>query len=94
MYEVAGFVNSHFPNANVVLVRNTKVKLAAEADIFKEQMLSFLTRQNNVRLYKEVVFATEGINGIAAKLSDSKPNVLIVLSDEEAVVSDILRKID
>jgi LysM repeat protein len=94
MYEVAGFVNSHFPDANIVLVRTSRIKFAAEADIFKEQMQSFLARQNTLRRYKEVLFASEGINGIRSKLSDTKPNLLIVLSDEEAVVSDMLQKID
>ncbi len=94
MYSVTDFVNRHFPDANIVLVRATKQKLATEADVFKVQMQSLLSKRNRLSLYKEVVFASEGIHGLSVKLSSSKPNVLIVLSEDEAVVSDMLRKID
>lgn len=94
MYEVAAFVKNHFQDANIVLVRTNRVKFAAEADVFKEQIQSSLNQRNKLTLFKEAFFTSEGINGLKLKLSASKPNVLIVLSDEEALVSDMLGKID
>lgn len=94
MFEVAAFVKNHFHDANIVLVRTNRVKFAAEADVLKAQIQSSLNQQNKLNLFKEVFFASEGISGLKLKLSTSKPNVLIVLSDEEAIVSDMLGKID
>ncbi len=94
MVEVAAFVKKHFQDENIIVVRSNKVKFAAESDILKEQIQSSMSQRNKLALFKEVFFAAEGISGLKLKLSTSKPNVLIVLSDEEALVSDMLGKLD
>jgi ABC-type branched-subunit amino acid transport system substrate-binding protein len=94
MVEVADFVKKHFEDANIVIVRTNRVKFAAEADILKTQLQALSNAQTRVTPYRESFFTTEGISGLKLRLSTAKPNVLIVLSDEEATVSDMLGKMD
>jgi LysM repeat protein/ABC-type branched-subunit amino acid transport system substrate-binding protein len=93
MSELAGFINQHFANSNVILVRSDKLKMAVEAAAFKAEMLLNFKKQSRLNNFKESFFTAEGISGLTLRLSNDKPNILVVLSTDEVFVSGILRKL-
>jgi LysM repeat protein len=94
MAEVAGFINKQFPLSNVVIVRSDKIKMAEEATVFKTEMLPLLNRKNRSAIIRESFFTNEGISGLKLKLSTEKPNILVVLSNDEVFVSNLMRNLD
>lgn len=93
MSELAGYINQHFANSNVILVRSDKSTMTDEAAAFKAAMLLNLKKQNRINYFKESFFTAEGIAGLTLRLSNDKPNILIVLSNDEVMVSSLLRKL-
>ena len=94
MAEVAGFINKHFASANVVLIRQDKIKMAEEATAFKTEMLPFLKRENKNANIRESFFKAEGVAGLKLKLSSEKLNIVVVLSSDEIFVSGLLHSLD
>jgi len=94
MPELAGFINQHFVNSNVILIRADRSKLTDEAAEFKDEIQSLFKKQNLLNNYKESFFVAEGISGLNLKLSTDRKNILVVLSTDEVFVSDLLRKLD
>ena len=93
MIELAGYINQHFANSNVILIRSDKSKMTEEAAAFKTAMLLNLKKQSRLNNFKESFFVAEGISGLTLRLSNDKPNILIVLSNDEVFVSGLLRKL-
>ena len=93
MTELAGFINQHFANSNVILVRADKLKMPEDAAAFKAAMVLNLRKQSRLNNFKESFFTAEGISGLTLRLSNDKPNILIVLSNDEVFVSGLLRRL-
>lgn len=94
MAELAEFINLHFVNSNVVLVRADRSKMTEEVSAFKEGMQLIVKKQARLNNLKESFFVAEGIPGLTLKLSNDRPNILVVLSSDEVFVSGLLRQLD
>lgn len=94
MAELAEFINLHFINSNVVLVRADRSKMTEEVSAFKEGMQLIVKKQARLNNLKESFFVAEGIPGLTLKLSNDRPNILVVLSSDEVFVSGLLRQLD
>ncbi|MDP4291108.1 MAG: LysM peptidoglycan-binding domain-containing protein [Bacteroidota bacterium] len=94
MREAAEFVNKHFASANLVLVRSDKVKLAAEATAFKTELQPLLRKENMPSNIRESFFNIDKISGLKLRLSTTKPNILVVLSNDEVFVTSLMQNLD
>jgi len=96
---IAGMVSNHY-NDNIVLIRQADSLYINDANVFKECLVDSLERKvlPEEVTFKELAYAEhrplyDTINEIGQALSDEKMNTIVVLSEKETYVSEVLDKL-
>jgi LysM repeat protein/ABC-type branched-subunit amino acid transport system substrate-binding protein len=89
MEQLAVFVGEHHKADNVVMVTSGNVKEQAAANTFRINVskLLFPTSTDTIKM-------TRGMSGLEALLKKDKNNILVIPSNSQAYVSDLLRSLN
>lgn len=88
MQETAGFVAANYTSENVIVVSHNTTK---DKSLLNTFVTSYRNKTSNP--LKEVNYSVSGIGGISNLLHPSKKNIIVIPSNEQSVVTDIISKI-
>lgn len=88
MQETAGFVASNYASENIIVVSHNTTK---DKSLLNTFVTSFRNKTSNP--LKEVNYSVNGIGGISNLLHPAKKNIIVIPSNEQSVVTDIISKI-
>jgi len=88
--KLSSFIELHYPNANVVVVRNDKKEMKAMADDFAKRMKESLGSHRFKGGVQETVFTVEQIAGVTKKLKANTKNVVIFFSNNKSNVPNLV----
>lgn len=91
---MAEFVAEKYAAENIILITNS-IKENNLSDTFKKRITEMLQRTSNKdSLLKEVAYNAKGFNGVQNFLSSSKANIIVVPSNNQAFVTDLITKLN
>jgi LysM repeat protein/ABC-type branched-subunit amino acid transport system substrate-binding protein len=88
MQETAGFVAANYASENVIVVSHNTTK---DKSLLNTFVTSFRNKTSNP--LKEVNYSVNGIGGISNLLHPAKKNIIVIPSNEQSIVTDIISKI-
>ncbi len=88
MQETAGFVAANYASENIIVVSHNTTK---DKSLLNTFVTSFRNKTSNP--IKEVNYSVNGIGGISNLLHPSKKNIIVIPSNEQSIVTDIISKI-
>ncbi|HET6990116.1 MAG TPA: hypothetical protein VFJ43_02285, partial [Bacteroidia bacterium] len=89
MEQLAIFVGNHHKDDNVIMVSSGNVKESVAANIFRINVSKLLFPNGG-----DTIKMTHGITGLEALLKKDKNNVLVIPSNIQTYVSDLLRSLN
>jgi LysM repeat protein/ABC-type branched-subunit amino acid transport system substrate-binding protein len=87
--QLADFAFSKNSGSRFILVHNQIPKEKTSVSVWKKKGLQHLKNDS----LREVVYKNSGMKGLTFQLSKSKPNVIAVVSNDQAFVTDFINKI-
>lgn len=88
MHETAEYIASNFASENIIVVTHNATK---DKTLLNTFVTSFRNKSNNP--LKEVNYSISGIGGISNVLHPAKKNIIVIPSNEQSLVTDIISKI-
>jgi LysM repeat protein/ABC-type branched-subunit amino acid transport system substrate-binding protein len=89
MEQLANFVGEHHKADNVIMVTSGNMKEQASANIFRINVSKILFSNTT-----DTIKTTRGMSGLEALLKKDKNNILVIPSNSQAYVSDLLRSLN
>lgn len=88
MQETASFIAANYASENVIVVSHNTLK---DKSLLNTFVTSFRNKTGNP--LKEVNYSVNGIGGVSNLLHPSKKNIIVIPSNEQSVITDIISKI-
>lgn len=88
MQETAGYIAANYASENVIVVTHNTTK---DKTLLNTFVTSFRNKTSNP--LKEINYSVNGIGGISNLLHPAKKNIIVIPSNEQSVVTDIISKI-
>lgn len=88
--KLASFISERFPEANIILVRNTLKENAIIASVFADTLKKVNPQAN----FHEVVYQEEGMNGVNKFLDNARRNVVLLLTGSRTIVPAFVSKLN
>ncbi|MFN4234059.1 MAG: LysM peptidoglycan-binding domain-containing protein [Bacteroidia bacterium] len=88
MQETAGFIAANYASENVIVLTHNNLK---DKSLLNTFVTTYRNKTNNP--LKELNYSVNGIAGISNLLHPSKKNIIVIPSNEQSVVTDIISKI-
>ncbi|MEO5645518.1 MAG: LysM peptidoglycan-binding domain-containing protein [Bacteroidia bacterium] len=89
MEQLAAFVGEHHKTDNVIMVTSGNAREQAAANTFRINVSNILFPNAN-----DTIKTTKGMSGLEALLRKDKNNILVIPSNSQAWVSDLLRSLN
>lgn len=88
MEETAKFIAANYASDNIIVVTYNSIK---DKSLLNTFVTTFRNKTSNP--LKEVNYSVNGIGGISNLLHPSKKNIIVIPSNEQSVITDIISKI-
>lgn len=88
MQETAGFVAANYASENIIVVSHNTTK---DKSLLNTFVTSFRNKTSNP--LKEANYSVNGVGGISNLLHPAKKNIIVIPSNEQSIVTDIISKI-
>lgn len=88
MEETAKFIAANYESDNIIVITYNSIK---DKSLLNTFVTTFRNYTNN--LLKDVNYSINGIGGISNLLHPSKKNIIVIPSNEQSVITDIISKI-
>ncbi len=89
MEQLSLFVGEHHKTDNVIMVTSGNIKEQAAANVFRINVSKILFSNTT-----DTIKMTKGLTGLEALLKKDKNNILVIPSNSQAYVSDLLRSLN
>jgi hypothetical protein len=88
---MAKFIVKNYPSSDIIIVHNGLVKEVPNVHLFQKILDSLTQNKAENKIYKEVVYSTEGITGVKNYFSEEKDNIIVTFSTDEVFVMNYVR---
>lgn len=88
--KLSTFILNHYPNANVVTVRNDTKELKSLADAFDTQIRTSIAGHTFKGSLQDVNYATDMMAGVSKKLKPNVKNIIIFFSNNKSNVPNFV----
>jgi ABC-type branched-subunit amino acid transport system substrate-binding protein len=88
--KLSSFICTHYPNANIIVVRNDTKELKSLADDFESRIRSNLTNRTFKGSLLGATYATDMMAGVTKKLKPNVKNIIIFFSNSKTNVPNFV----
>ncbi len=92
---ISSFIVKKYPKANIIIVHNNKETEKKRADLYKKEFNeAYKDNTSNAGTVKELIYNQGGYEGLRAKLSDTRDNIIITLVESEVFITSYVSKLN
>lgn len=88
--KLSSFIANHYPNANIISVRNDAKEFKSAADEFETQIRNRIAGRTLKASLQTAMFSTDKMTGIAKKLKPGVKNIVIFFSGNKSSVPNFV----
>jgi LysM repeat protein/ABC-type branched-subunit amino acid transport system substrate-binding protein len=95
--KLSTFITSKYPGANVLIVRNTRTENPDLAKLIQNEMKAQLQKAGKPAAsipVTDIIYQTEFFGGVSKRLSLTKQNIVIVLSNNSVLIPDFISRLN
>jgi LysM repeat protein/ABC-type branched-subunit amino acid transport system substrate-binding protein len=96
-FKLSTFIVEKYPQSNVIIVRNTRAENPELAKLVQNEMKAALLKAGKGATsipVTDIIYQTEFFGGISKRLSLTKQNIVIVLSNNSVLIPDFISRLN